>query len=300
MLFGILRARTNYTFTKTLSVALPHNEGGIMSTKSNKKLMPLLLALLTLPILVGCGTEIPAGHRGVFYARFGGGTQYGAAHSEGFAWHLPWNRMNVYSTQIQERKETLNVLSSDGASIRLEVSILFRPEALRLDSLHTQIGTNYYGQIVAPNLRSIARGVAGKFTPEEIYSTKRDEMATEILTELSQKVVVNWINIQTVLIRDVTIPAKISEAINFKLAAQQEAQKMEFTIQKEELEAQRKKIEAKGIAAFQKIIASGITPSYLKWKGIEATMEIAKSPNSKVIVIGNSSGDLPIILSADR
>jgi len=271
-----------------------------MSTKSNRRLMPLLLALMTLPLLVGCGTEIPAGHRGVFYARFGGGTQYGAPYSEGFAWHLPWNRMNVYSAQIQERKESLNVLSSDGASIRIEVSILFRPEASRLDSLHVQIGANYYGQIVAPNLRSIARGVAGRFTPEEIYSTKRDEMATEIFTELSKVIQTNWVNLQNVLIRDVTIPAKISEAINFKLAAQQEAQKMEFTIQKEELEAKRKKIEAKGIAEFQKIIASGITSSYLKWKGIEATMEIAKSPNSKVIVIGNSSGDLPIILGGDK
>jgi len=270
-----------------------------MSFNSHKNLLPLLILLIVLPIIVGCGTQIPAGHRGVFFARFGGGTQFGNVYSEGFAWHLPWNKMNLYRTQIQEQKESLNVLSSNGAQIRMEVSILFRPEAAKLDSLHVEIGEDFYQQFVAPNLRSISRGVAGRYNPEEIYSTKRDEMATAIHTELSAELVERWIIIQNVLIRDVTIPAKISEAINFKLAMQQEAQKMKYTIEKEELEAQRKRIEAKGIADFQKIVAAGITNSYLKWKGIEATLSIAESPNSKVIIIGNGSGDLPIILGGN-
>ncbi len=264
-----------------------------------KGLLPLLLAVLVMT-MVGCGTQVPSGHRGVFFSTFGGGTEFGNVYTEGFNWHFPWNKMIIYRTQIQEQKEDLTVLSSDGATIRIQVSILYHPLAARLDSLQVEVGENYYSDIVAPNIRGIARAVAGRYKPEELYSTKREEVATEIKTGLTAEVAKRWIVIQNVLIRDVQIPAKISEAINFKLAADQEAQKMQFTIEKERLEAERKRIEAKGIADFQKIVAAGITPSYLKWKGIEATEKLAASPNSKVIVVGNSSQSMPIILSADN
>ena len=262
--------------------------------------LPLLLMAVLALTMVGCGTQVPSGHKGVFYSTFGGGTEFGKIYGEGFNWHFPWNKVIVYRTQIQERKEDLTVLSSDGATIRIQVSILYHPDMEKLDSLQVVIGEGYYSDIVAPNIRGIARGVAGRYKPEEIYSTKREELASEILNELTSEVAKRWIIIQNVLIRDVQIPAKISEAINFKLAADQEAQKMQFTIEKERLEAERKRIEAKGIADFQKIVAAGITPSYLKWKGIEATERLASSPNSKVIVIGNSSQSMPIILSADN
>ena len=108
-----------------------------------------------------------------------------------------------------------------------------------------------------------------------------------------------FIIIENVVMRDVQIPAKISEAINFKLTADQEAQKMQFTIEKERLEAERKRIEAQGIADFQKIVSAGITTSLLKWKGIEATLKIAESPNTKVVIVGNDAGSLPIILGGD-
>jgi len=267
--------------------------------KKTKGLPLLLMAVLALT-MVGCGTQVPSGHKGVFYNTFSGGTEFGKIYGEGFNWHFPWNKMIVYRTQIQERKEDLTVLSSDGATIRIQVSILYRPDTEKLDSLQVVIGESYYSDIVAPNIRGIARGVAGRYKPEEIYSTKREELASEILNELTSEVAKQWIIIQNVLIRDVQIPAKISEAINFKLTADQEAQKMQFTIERERLEAERKRIEAKGIADFQQIVAAGITPSYLKWKGIEATERLAMSPNSKVILIGNSSQGMPIILSADN
>jgi len=267
--------------------------------KQSKGLPILVIAVMAL-MMVGCGTQVPSGHKGVFYSQFGGGTQFGKIYGEGFNWHLPWNKMIVYRTQIQEQKENLTVLSSDGATIRMEVSILYMPDPTKLDSLQVEVGENYYNNIVAPNIRGIARGVAGRFKPEEIYSTKRDEVASEILQGLTAEVAKRWIVVQNVLIRDVEIPAKISEAINFKLTADQEAQKMQFTIEKERLEADRKRIEAQGIADFQTIVAAGITPSYLKWKGIEATQKLAESPNSKIIMVGNSSGGMPVILSADR
>jgi regulator of protease activity HflC (stomatin/prohibitin superfamily) len=207
--------------------------------------------------------------------------------------------MFVYRIQTQERKENLTMLSSDGATIKMEVSVLFRPEPAKLDSLQVTIGRNYYDDVVAPTMRSVARDIAGRYTPEEIYSSKRDEVTKEIADRMANQMVERFVNVQNVLIRDVTIPDKISEAINFKLTAAQEAEKMKFTIEREKLEADRKRVEAQGIADFQKIISAGITPSYLKWKGIEATMELSRSANTKIVMVGNDGASLPVILSAE-
>ncbi len=263
------------------------------------KLLPMLMIVILALGAIGCGTQIPSGHKGVFYAKFGAGTEFGKIYTEGFSWHLPWNNIFVYKVQLQESKEVVTVLSSDGATIRMEMSIMFRPIMTKLDSLQVQIGQNYYQVAVAPQVRGIARSVAGNFTPEEIYSTKREEVTNKIRADLKSVIADKYVEIENVIIRDVQIPQKISEAINFKLTAEQESQKMVFTIEKERLEADRKRIEAQGIADFQKIVSAGITNSLLKWKGIEATLKIAESPNSKIIVIGNDAGSLPIILSGD-
>ncbi|MGD8921825.1 MAG: prohibitin family protein [Candidatus Zixiibacteriota bacterium] len=269
-------------------------------SRKHAHLLPLLLVVLLAATLVGCGTQVPSGHRGVFFYKFGNGTEMGRIYNEGFNWHFPWNSMFVYRIQTQEQKEPLVVLSSDGATIRMDVSVLYRPDPAKLDSLQVTVGQNYYDVYVAPNLRSIAREIAGRYKPEEIYSTKREEVRTEILGQLTKEVAKRFIILENVLIRDVTIPEKISEAINFKLTADQEAQKMQFTIEKEKLEAERKRIEAQGIADFQKIVSAGITESLLKWKGIEATQKLAESSNTKIVIVGNSSSDLPVILGADK
>lgn len=269
-------------------------------SKKKAQLLPLLMVIIFSLGMVGCGTQIPSGHGGVFYSKFGSGTEFGKIYLEGFTWHLPWNNIFVYKIQLQENKEKLTVLSSDGASIRLEVSIIYHPVMNKLDSLQVTLGQNYYNVAIAPSIRSIARTVAGRYKPEEIYSTKREQVAIELIEELRAAVSDKFLSIENVLVRDVQIPPKISEAINFKLAAAQEAERMEFTIQKERKEAERKRIEAKGIADFQKIVSAGITSSLLKWKGIEATLKIAESPNTKVVIIGNEAGSLPIILGGDK
>ena len=194
----------------------------------------------------------------------------------------------------------MTVLSSDGATIRLEVSIMYRPIVQNIDSLQVTIGPNYYNVSVAPTLRGIARSVAGNYKPEEIYSSKREGVAQQLVETLRSAMADKFISIENVVLRDVQIPPKISEAINFKLTAAQEAEKMMFTIEKEKLEAERKRIEAQGIADFQKIVSAGITASLLKWKGIEATLKIAESPNTKVVIVGNDAGSLPIILGGDK
>lgn len=265
-------------------------------SKTQRMYLPLLLIAVFAVGMVGCGSQVPSGHRGVFYYKFSGGTELGKIYQEGFVWHLPWNNMFIYKTQLQENKEGLVVLSSDGATIRMEVSILYRPLATHIDSLQVSIGKNYYNVAIAPSIRTIARAVAGRYKPEEIYSSKREEMADAIVAEMQAAMSDKFLEIENVLIRDVQLPAKISEAINFKLTADQEAQRKMFEIEKEKLEADRKRVEAKGIADFQKIVATGITPSLLKWKGIEATIKIAESPNTKIIIIGNTKDGMPLIL----
>jgi prohibitin 1 len=254
----------------------------------------LLSAVLLL--LVGCGTQIPSGYRGVKYLKFGGGTQMGKIYDEGFNWHLPWNSMYVYKVQLEERKEVLQILSADGASIELEVSIWFKPIVKHLDSLQVTIGPDYYNSVVAPALRGVARAVVGRYKPEEIYSSKRDTIASEIVSGMKGLMNEKYILVENVIIRNVKLPQKITDAIDAKLSADQEAQKMQFVLQKEKQEAERKRIEAKGIADFQRIVTSGITETLLKWKGIEATKELAESQNSKVIIIGSGADGLPVIL----
>jgi len=258
-----------------------------------------LVAFLALLFLIGCGTQIPSGHRGVKYFKFGDGTEMGKIYDEGFNWHFPWNKIYVYRIQLEERKEDLQILSSDGATIMLEVSIWYRPDVLKLDSLQKTIGPGYFGSVVAPALRGVARAVVGQYKPEEIYSTKREIIASGILEAMQELVVQKYISVENVIIRNVQLPPKITEAINLKLAADQEQQRMEYILLKEKQEAERKRIEAQGIADFQKIVSSGITQDLLKWKGIEATEKLAGSQNTKVVVIGSGADGLPLILGGN-
>jgi len=264
------------------------------------KLAAVLLLAMTIPLITGgCGTQIPSGHHGVKYLKFGSGTEMGKIYPEGFQWHLPWNSMYVYRTQTQESKETLNVLSSDGATIQLEVSIWYRPIYSKLDSLQITIGPRYLDVVINPSIRGIARGTVGLYKPEEIYSTKREEIANKITAAMQEEMIAKFIEVQNVIFRDVVLPKKITDGINEKLVADQEAQRMAFVLVKETQEAERKRIEAAGIADFQRIVSAGLTPNLLKWKGIEATEKLASSPNAKIVVIGSGKEGLPLILGGD-
>jgi prohibitin 1 len=271
---------------------------GITMNKSTQtiKWWHVVAIMVLSVVMISCGTSVPAGHHGIKYLQFGGGTEMGNIYPEGFNWHLPWNRIEVYKTQWENREEALQVLSSDGATIRLDVSIWFRPKTDRLDSLQIKVGRNYYSVVVAPALRGIARRVVGKYKPEEIYSTKREEIASETLAGVQELVAAKFIEVDNIIVRDVTLPPKISAAIDAKLEADQQQQQMQFVLLKETQEAERKRIEAKGIADFQRIVSAGLTPELLRWKGIEATETLAKSANAKVVVIGAGKEGLPLIL----
>jgi len=251
-------------------------------------------------LLVGCGTSIPSGHNGVKYYKFRKGTQMGRIYGEGLQWHLPWNSFFVYKTQTDERREDLHVLSADGASIGLEASIWFRPIINKLDSLQITIGLNYYEVVIGPALRGEARSIVGRYKPDEIYSTKREIIASEILEAIQNLLKDKYIEVQNIIIRNVILPKNVTDAINEKLAADQAQQKMQFVLLKETQEAERKRIEAKGIADFQRIITQGLSKNLLLWKGIEATEKLAESPNSKVVVIGSGESGLPLILGGEK
>lgn len=254
--------------------------------------------LLVIAVLIpGCmSTTVRSGESAVRYSVFGG-TDLDDTVGEGLQVHAPWVDIIRYDVRVQEKLEDITALSSNGLSIGMDVSVRWKPDPSTLPELHTTYGTDYYRKLVQPELRSAAREVVGLFTPEELYSSKRDELQTEMIQRVRTGVETEYVGIEAVLIRDVRLPQQIQTAIENKLEEEQEAQRYEFTLQKEKLEAQRKQIEAEGEAEYQRIITQSLSPAFLRFKGIEATRELANSNNSKVVVVGGSeSGGLPLIL----
>ena len=255
-----------------------------------------LLGLAT-TFTAGCFRTIDSGQGAVLW-RLLGGTQQ-AVYGEGVHLVAPWNRFTGYDVRTQDRKEVLHILTNNGLSVSLETSVRFKPLRDELPRLHAEIGPNYFEVILAPVLRSEARKVGGRYAPEEIYSTKREVVEHEIRDEMQQALQGKHVDLEAILIRDVDLPENIKRAISEKLEEEQKALKMHFTLNRERQEAERKRIEAAGIADFQKIVAAGISGELLRWKGIEATEKLAASANAKVVVIGSGADGLPLILGGN-
>ena len=267
----------------------------------NKKLpSAIIIGIVGFVLLTLFGSSmfltIEPGEKGVLFKRFGGGLDKETIYPQGFHVIAPWNDMHVYNVKIQENYEAMEVLSKNGLSIKIDLSFRYNAIENKIGHLHDNIGKSYVNSIVKPEIRSVTREVIGNYLPEELYSSRREAIEDEIYAQTKARVESKYINIDAILIRDVTLPPTLQMAIEQKLKQEQESLEYEFKIDKARKEAERKEIEAKGIAEFQKIVNRTITPQLLKWKGVEATQEISKSPNSKVIVIGNGDGDLPIIL----
>ncbi len=251
----------------------------------------IVFALLT---LVQCFTIVPAGHVGVvdFF-----GTVSEKTLPPGINPVNPLAKVVKFSTQTQEIKETMQVLSREGLTIGLEISTLFR---LNPDSAarvyQTIIGGDYEEIVLKPQFRSISRAVTASFQASALYSTERERLGVAIQEELAKVVAVRGIIVESSPLRNVALPTQLTEAIEQKQRADQESQRMEFILAKERQEADRKRIEAKGIADFQTIVAQGISEQLLRWKGIEATEKLANSGNTKVIIVGAGKDGLPIIM----
>lgn len=263
----------------------------------------LLALIVVLPILLFWNTltvTIPSGHAGLLFHTFGDGVDTTEAPMmSGFHFKAPWNKVYEYEIRQKERMEALSVLSSNLLKIEMEMTIFYQPELASLSKLEIERGRNYEEKVITPAMRSVAREVIAKYLPEEFNTTKREEIQSEIERELSEKLANNYIQLNDVLIRNIRLPRTLEEAIERKLQQEQESLEYEFRIEKASKEADRKRIEAEGIRDFQAIVSSGISEELLKWKGIEATAELANSPNSKIIVIGSGEDGLPLILGGD-
>ncbi len=256
----------------------------------------LFLSLAVAPFLPGCRCPtVDSGHRAIVFKTLEGGTSKEVL-GEGMHVIPIWNSVIPYDTRVHELKEGLAVLSSNGLPIRVDASVRYRPNTDELFELQTQIGPDYDQKVVAPIVRSEARKVFGRYQPEEIYSSKREEIEHQIHEEVVKALAGKHVVVEAVLVRDVELPEAIKTAIADKLAEEQRSQKMRFTLDKERQEALRKQIEAEGTARYQNIVRQGITPEFLQYKGIEATARLAESANAKVVIIGAGKGGLPVIL----
>jgi regulator of protease activity HflC (stomatin/prohibitin superfamily) len=263
-----------------------------------KSLMPLIILGIVLIIFLSKSTvTIDAGESGVLWKRFDGGVVIDEpAMGEGFHIVAPWNNVVIYEVRQQELSEKMKVLSSNGLDIILEVSAWYVPQHENLGKLHQEKGENYLERVIKPALRSAARSVVGRYTPEQLYASKRDVIQSEIFEETKKILDVQYIQLNEVLVRDVTLPATIKDAIERKLKQEQESLEYEFRLVTAQKEAQKQIIEAKGKADANKILSASLTDKILQDKGIEATLELSKSPNTKVVIVGSSKDGLPLIL----
>jgi regulator of protease activity HflC (stomatin/prohibitin superfamily) len=272
-----------------------NNNGQLQLPKS---LMPLIFLGIFLIIFLSKSTvTIEAGEAGVLWKRFDNGVVVNDPPlNEGFHVVAPWNEVIVYEVRQQELFEKMKVLSSNGLDIILETSAWYLPKYNELGKLHQEIGENYLERVIKPALRSAARSVVGRYTPEQLYASKRDVIQSEIFEETKKILDPQYVQLNEVLVRDVTLPATIKDAIERKLKQEQESLEYEFRLVTAQKEAEKQRIEAQGKADANRILSASLTDKILQDKGIEATLELSKSQNSKVVVIGSGKDGMPIIL----
>ncbi len=256
----------------------------------------VLIGIILLVAIFKSIVTVEAGDAGVLWKRFGGGVVTDAPPmGEGFHIVAPWNEVQIYELRQQEFFDEMKVLSSNGLDIKLDATAWYQPQSENLGLLHKTKGVNYLERVVRPALRSATREVVGRYTPEQIYSSKRAIIQDEIYEETKKILDDEYVQLNDVLVRDVTLPTTIKEAIERKLKQEQEALEYEFRLVKAKKEAEKQRIEAQGKADANRILSASLTDKILKDKGIEATLTLAESNNTKVVVVGSKDG-LPLIL----
>jgi prohibitin 1 len=253
----------------------------------------IVLIVFVLLVIGGPITVVPAGHVGV--KDFLGSVSSDAL-PPGVHVIMPFTRVHKMSVQTMELKETAEVPSKEGLMMDLEGSVLYRLDPLKAADVYKTIGVNYAEVILVPQVRSAIREITASYDAKALYSSEREQIARETF-DLTQKMMGGrGVIVESVLLRKIGLPAIVANAIQEKLKREQESEQMKFVLAKEQQEAERKRIEAQGIADFQKIVQQSLTPMVLELKGIEATEKLAMSPNTKVVVVGNPKSGLPIIL----
>jgi prohibitin 1 len=252
-----------------------------------------VVGLIAVILLFNCVTRIGTGNVGVL-TLFGKVTQ--ETLPEGIHLINPLKTVNEMSIRSQTVKESANTPSSEGLMMSLDTSLIYHLNPGRAADVFQKLGPNYEDVVVEPSFRSAVREATASHTANALYSGERDAVAKQIFDQLNTELTARGLVVENILLRDIQLPVTLKQSIELKQQAEQEALAMNFRLQKETQEAQRKRIEAQGVRDFQQIVAQGITPSLLEWKGIEATENLAKSTNAKVVVIGNPKNGLPLIL----
>ena len=251
-------------------------------------IVPVVLAAIAFSMV----KIVPPGHVGILIL-------FGKVHgsiTEGLHLVNPLVTMDLMNVRTQEIFEHAEAPSKEGLNVELEVSCLYHLNPQEAVKVFRQIGLNYQDIVVKPQFRSAIRGVTVRHDAKDLYTSSREMIANEIFEDLAADMDKRGIDVEKILLRRIQLPASVVEAINSKLAAEQEAQRMRFVLAKEKQEAERKRIEAQGIQNFQRIVSQGISDQLLRWKGIEATAKLAESTNAKVVVIGGRDG-LPLIFN---
>lgn len=262
-------------------------------------LVGLLLVFAFVVLFPRIVITVRPGHEGVMWKRLSG-TQIDTVYTEGTHLIWPWNVMYIYELRLNRVDAMVPVLSTDGLEIDIDVSIRYRPVSKSVPQLHKEVGPDYVNRIIVPEVVTAVREVMGKYRPEQLYTLRTVEMQREIVSRAALQVQDRFVIIDDVLIKRIVLPTVVQAAIQSKLRQEQEALEYAFRLDKERAEAERKRIEAGGIADFQRIVSLGLTPAYLNYKGIEATLELSRSPNSKVVVVGSGPNGLPLILNTER
>jgi regulator of protease activity HflC (stomatin/prohibitin superfamily) len=242
--------------------------------------------------------SIPSGFRGVLWSRFSG-THINRLYREGLHLILPWDVMTQYDVRFQSVDRTFTLLSQDGLPVDVEVTMRFKPSETRLGALHARVGPSYVDTIVIPETAAALRAVIGNYRPEALYGAGFENIQQEVTEYAVPQTGIRYVVLDDLLIRRIILPPAVIAAIEGKFQQEQAAAEMQYRITRETQEANRKQIEARGIEAYNNTVAPTLTQELLQYKGIEATLELAKSTNSKVIVIGASNSGLPLILNPD-
>ncbi|NRD20099.1 prohibitin family protein [Winogradskyella eckloniae] len=259
--------------------------------------LPILIGIIILVILVAkSAVTIGPGEGGVLFEPLGEGINTERTYGEGFHIVAPWNDMIIKKVRQQSISENMNVLSVNGLDITVSGTIWFEPEYKNLGKLIQTKGEDYIEELLNPAINAAAKSVVGRYTPEQLYSSKRDIIELEILEEVRNELEGQFVNVKRVLVENVKLPTTIKDAIERKLKQEQESLEYEFRLVTAKKEAEKVIIEAQGKADANRILSASLTDKILQDKGIEATVKLSESPNSKTIIIGSGESGMPIIL----
>lgn len=239
---------------------------------------------------------VHSGEVGVLYLRFQGGTQTDRVLGEGLKIIAPWDKLFIYDVRVQERKHQMDVLTNEGLTVNLSLSIRYHPEALLAGLLQDKVGPDYCDKIVIPEVESALRTTMGNYSMRDVYGSQRG-LVQQAINESLEKVQQQYVTVDEVVLREVELPPDVRQNIEQKISQKELAESYEYRLEVARQEAARQQVEANGLKAYNDTLNSSLTPNVLKWEGIEATKELAKSPNAKTVIMGSQgSSGLPLLL----